>query len=138
MGEKMTATLEGRPKEIIAGKNYAHLAIPREDGTVQTVIVWADIEGETVTLNSAEGRSWPTNLRKAGNATVTVMADNNPYEWVSVAGNLTEATHDGADEHIDQLAKKYLDADSYPFRQPGEQRVKFVLEPERVYYQAPM
>jgi len=133
----MTATLEGRAKEIIAGKNHAHVAIPREDGTVQTVIVWADVDGDNVTLNSAEGRAWPANLRKAGNATITVMADSNPYEWVSVTGNLTAATHDGADAHIDALAKKYLDADSYPFRQPNEQRIKFVLEPERVFYNAP-
>jgi PPOX class probable F420-dependent enzyme len=133
----MAATLEGRPKEIIAGKNYAIVAIPRGDGTIQSVIVWADVERDKVTLNSAEGRGWPANLRKAGTATVTVMADGNPYEWVSVTGRVAEDTHEGADEHIDALAKKYLDADSYPFRRPDEQRIKFVLEPERIYYNAP-
>ena len=133
----MAETLEGRPQEIIAGKNYAHLAIPRQDGTVQTVIVWAHADGGNVTLNSAEGRTWPENLRKAGTATVTVMADGNPYEWVSVTGRLVEDTHEGADAHIDSFAKKYLDADSYPYRQPGEQRVKFALSPERVHYNPP-
>ena len=133
----MADTLEGRPKEIIAGRNYAHLAIPRHDGTVQTVIVWAHTDNGNVTVNSAEGRKWPQNLRRAGTATVTVMADGNPYEWVSVIGRLVEDTHDGADAHIDALAKKYLDADSYPFRQPGEQRVKFALRPEHVHYNAP-
>jgi len=133
----MPDALEGRPQEIITGKNYAHLAIPRQDGTVQTVIVWAHADGGNVTLNSAEGRTWPENLRKAGTATVTVMADGNPYEWVSVTGRLVEDTHDGADAHIDSFAKKYLDADSYPYRQPGEQRVKFVLSPERVHYNPP-
>jgi hypothetical protein len=54
-----------------------------------------------------------------------------------VTGRLAEDTHEGADEQIDFLAKKYLDADSYPFRQPGEQRVKFVLRPERVHYNPP-
>jgi len=134
----MPDTLEGRPEEIITGRNYAHLAIPRADGTVQTVIVWADTDDDgNVTVNSAEGRSWPANLRRAGTATVTVMADGNPYEWVSVTGRLVEDTHEGADENIDFLAKKYLDADSYPFRQPGEQRIKFALRPERVHYVAP-
>jgi len=133
----MADTLEGRAKEIIAGRNYAHLAIPREDGTVQTVIVWADTDDGNVTLNSAEGRTWPKNLRKAGNATVTVMADGDPYEWVSVTGRVVEDTHDGADAHIDALAKKYLDADSYPYRKPDEQRIRFVLRPERVHYNPP-
>src|SRR5688500_2842161 len=117
----MADQLEGRAKEIFTkGKNYAHVAVPRSDGTVQTVIVWthADDEGN-VTLNSAEGRAWPANLRKAGTATVTLMADGNPYEYVSVTGRLTEDTHDGADDDIDFLAKKYIDADSYPFRKEG-------------------
>ena len=133
----MAATLEGRPQEIIAGKNYAHLAIPRADGTVQTLMVWAHTDGANVLINSAEGREWPNNLRRAGTATVTVMADGNPYEWVSVTGRLEQDTHEGADEQIDSLAKKYLGVDSYPYRQEGEQRIKFALRPERVHYNAP-
>jgi PPOX class probable F420-dependent enzyme len=132
----MADQLEGRTKEIFTeGKNYAHVSIPREDGTVQSVIVWAHADDEgNVTLNSAEGRAWPKNLRKAGTATVTLMADGNPYEYVAVTGRLAEDTHEGADEDIDFLAKKYIDADSYPFRQEGEQRILFKLRPERVNY----
>src|ERR1019366_1636532 len=122
-GDDMPDTLEGRPKEIITGKNYAHLAIPRQDGTVQTVIVWAHADDGNVTLNSSEGRTWPENLRKAGTATVTVMADGDP--------------HDGADEQINALAKKYIGADEYPYRVPGEQRIRFALRPERVHYNPP-
>ena len=132
----MAEQLEGRAREIFTeGKNYAHVSIPREDGTVQSVIVWthADDEGN-VTLNSAEGRAWPANLRRSGNATITLMADGNPYEYVAVEAKLVEDTHDGADEDIDFLAKKYIDADSYPFRQPGEQRILFRLRPEKVNY----
>ena len=135
----MAAELTGRAREIVEqGKNYALVAIPRADGTVQTVITWAHTDGNgDVALNSAEGRTWPENLRRAGTATVTLMADGNPYEWVSVTGRLAEDTHEGADEHIDFLAKKYLDADSYPFRKEGEQRIKFTLAPERVHYNPP-
>lgn len=131
------ATLEGRPLEILRdGKNYAHVAIPADDGSVQTVIVWAHADDDgKIQLNSVEGRTWPERLRKAGKATVTLMADGNPYEYVSIKGSLEEDTHEGADESIDQLAKKYLDEDSYPFRQPGEQRVLFTLTPEKVTYQ---
>jgi PPOX class probable F420-dependent enzyme len=133
----MADTLAGRPEQIIAGKNHAHLAIPRRDGTVQTVIVWAHPEDGRITVNSAEGRGWPANLRRAGTATVTVMADGDPHEWVSVTGRLVTDTHDGALEHINALAKKYIDADEYPYLAPGEQRIKFALEPERVHYNAP-
>ena len=133
----MSATIAGRAEELLRAKNFCNVATLRADGTVHGVPVWVDLQDGRPVVNSAEGRSWPANLRKAGKATVTAMADNNPYEWVSVTADLVTATHEGADEHIDSLAKKYLDADSYPFRQPGEQRIKFVLEPERVYYNAP-
>src|SRR3954453_10764752 len=76
----MAAELTGRPREIIEqGKNYAHVAIPRPDGTVQTVITWAQTDDNGgVSLNSAEGRKWPENLRRAGTATVTLMAEGTP------------------------------------------------------------
>lgn len=130
----MADTLEGRAKEILEDKNYAVVSIPRQDGTVQSVVVWADVEDGRITMNSAEGRSWPNNLRRAKTATVTAFAGGSPWEWVSVTGRLEHDTHEGADEHIDALAKKYLDADAYPFRQEGEQRIKFTLHPERVNY----
>jgi PPOX class probable F420-dependent enzyme len=133
----MAEKLEGRAKELVEDKNFAHVSIPRKDGTVQSVVVWAHVDDEgNVELNSSEGRAWPANLRRAGGATVSVANPENPYEYVSVTGRLAEDTHEGADEHIDMLAKKYLDVDSYPYRQEGEQRVKFKLKPERVNHAA--
>jgi hypothetical protein len=49
-----------------------------------------------------------------------------------IRGKAIEFTHEGADEHINKLAKKYLDLEEYPYRQPGEQRVIIKIEPERV------
>jgi hypothetical protein len=95
-------------------------------------VVWADVDGDDVVLNSAEGRQWPERLRQQGRATVTVVNHENPYEYAMIKGRLTEDTHEGADENIDKLAKKYLGKDEYPYRQPGEQRVMFRIEPEKV------
>jgi PPOX class probable F420-dependent enzyme len=129
----MPTTLDGRAKALVQDKNFAHLSVPRPDGTIQTVVVWADAaEDGRIVLNSAEGRDWPRNLRRAGRATISVANADNPYEYVSVVGALDEATHGDGDEVIDALAKKYLDADSYPFRKEGEQRVTFRLRPEKI------
>ena len=133
----MADPLEGRSKEIIDDPNYVVVAIPRQDGTVQSVITWVDTEGDHLRLNSAEGRSWPANLRRAGTATITAMADGNPYEYVTVTARLDGDTHEGADEHIDTLAKKYLGVDRYPYRDPASQRILFRLRPERVRYCKP-
>jgi hypothetical protein len=51
---------------------------------------------------------------------------------MAVRGEIAEITEQGADTHIDQLAKKYLDKDKYPLRQPGEVRVIYKIRPEQV------
>jgi PPOX class probable F420-dependent enzyme len=130
----MPAKLEGRAREIVEAPNYVVVSIPRSDGTVQSVVVWADLDGEQILLNSAIGRHWPANLKRAGRATVLAMAGNDPYEWVAVEGELVEATTDGADPDIDRLAKKYLGVDSYPYRRPDERRISFRLRPQRIKY----
>jgi PPOX class probable F420-dependent enzyme len=127
------AALEGRARELLEDKNYAHLALLRPDGTIQAVVVWIHVDDQGRPIaNAAEGRSWPKNLRREGRLTISVHDQDNPYEYVSIVARLAGDTHEGADEVIDMLAKKYLDADSYPYRQEGEVRVTFTFEPERV------
>ena len=47
-----------------------------------------------------------------------------------IRGRVVEITEDGADEHIDKMAKKYLGVDKYPYRQPTEVRVIYKIQPE--------
>ena len=125
------STFAPRDRELLKAPNYCHLSVPADDGTIQSVIVWSDLDDDDrVVLNSAEGRSWPENLRRARSATVTVMNLDNPEEFVTVVGRLVEDTHDGADDVINALAHKY-DGRDYDFT-PGQQRVTFRLAPERI------
>jgi len=126
----MSATIDGRAEELLKGKNFCHVATIREDGTVHGVPVWVDVQGGKAVLNTAEGRAWPRNLERDPRVTLTVQNMENPYEYVEIRGTVAERTHDGADEHIDAMAKKYMDADSYPLRQPGEQRLIIRVEPQ--------
>ena len=130
----MAATIDDRSREIIEAPNYAHVSTLKDDGTVHNVVVWVHTENGRIALNSAQGRDWPANVERDPRVTISVAKQDNPYEYVEVRGRAVETTTEGADEHIDFLAKKYLDKDSYPFRQEGEQRVKFTLAPERVNY----
>ncbi len=131
----MAQAIEGRAREILEEPNFCYVATLRRDGTPHVAITWIGLDDGSVILNSAEGRAWPANLRRESRATLTVADRENQYEYVSIDGRLVEDTHEGADENINALAKKYLGQDEYPFRQPGEQRVMFRLEPERVRLQ---
>jgi len=129
----MSVKIEGRAEELLRAKNFCNVASLRADGTVHGVPVWVDVQDGRPVVNSAEGRSWVRNLERDPRVTLTVQNLENPYEYLEIRGRVSEHTHEGADEHIDSLAKKYMDADSYPFRQPGEQRVIIRVEPDHVH-----
>jgi PPOX class probable F420-dependent enzyme len=128
----MSTKVEGRAEELLRAKNFCHVATLRADGSVHGVPVWVDVQDGLPTMNTAEGRAWPRNLQRDPRVTLTVQNMENPYEYVEIRGRESGRTHDGADEHIDALAKKYMDADTYPLRQPGEQRLIIRVAPEQV------
>jgi PPOX class probable F420-dependent enzyme len=117
--------------EFLRNPYYAVVATLRADGSPHQTVVWVDTDGEDVLFNTAEGRAKPRHMRANPFVSLTVVDPQNGYHWVAVTGK-AELSHEGADAHIDSLAKKYLNADSYPFRKPEEQRVIVRVHPERI------
>jgi PPOX class probable F420-dependent enzyme len=103
----------------------------RPDGSPHSTIVWVDVDDEGVSFNTAYGRAKPRYIAEDGRVSVTVVDPQDPYRWLSVSGTAT-LVDDGADGQIDRLAKKYIGADSYPFRQPGERRVSVRIAVEKL------
>lgn len=129
----MSTAIEGRADELLKAPNFCNVATLRPDGSVHAVPVWVDVQNGQPVLNTAEGRAWPHNLEHDPRVTLTVQNLENPYEYVTIRGKVVAREHDGADEHIDRLAKKYLGQDTYPYRQPGERRLIVRVEPEAVH-----
>lgn len=129
----MSTAIEGRAEELLKGKNFCQVATLRPDGSVHVAPVWVDVQDGRAVLNTAEGRVWPRNLERDPRVTLTIQNMENPYEYVTIRGRVAERTTEGADEHIDEMAMKYLGQDSYPFREPGEQRLILRVEPEYVH-----
>lgn len=128
----MAAQLSDKAKQLLTEPNFGSVATLMPDGTPQVTPVWVETDGTHVIFNTAEGRQKARNLRRNPNVAVSVFNRNNPYDWVEIRGRVVEMTGNGADEDIDRLAKKYLGQDTYPFRQPGEQRVIVKILPEHV------
>jgi PPOX class probable F420-dependent enzyme len=118
-------------KELLKQPNYAVVATFNASGSIHQTMIWISAEDGAVAVNSAVGRLWPTNLERDPRVSVLVFESGNPYNFVEIRGTATGAT-EGADEHINALAKKYIGQDEYPYRQPGEQRIKFVIQPDHV------
>jgi PPOX class probable F420-dependent enzyme len=130
----MTTIDDPQVARLLSEPNHAVISTLLPDGSVHSTVVWVDVLDGKVAVNTAVGRQWPTNLERDPRITVLVYEQGNPYEYLELRGRATGRT-EGADEHIDRLAKKYLDADTYPFRQEGEQRITYVVDADRVRYQ---
>jgi hypothetical protein len=127
----MPTTLPQQYLDLFQKKAFAHLATLMTDGWPQLTPVWCDFDGTHVRINSAKGRVKDRNMRRDPRVTLEVQDPDNPYRYLQVRGRVVEITEEGADAHIDSLAKKYLGVDKYPYRQPGETRVIYKIEPQR-------
>ena len=118
--------------DLFKKKAFANLATLMPDGQPQVTPVWVDFDGDHVVINTAEGRQKDKNLKRDGRVALSIMDPDNPYRYLEVRGRVTERTLNGADQHIDAMAKKYLGKDTYPYRKAGEVRVIYKLEPVHI------
>ena len=112
---------------------FAQLATVNADGTPQVTPVWVDYDGTYLLVNTARGRVKTKNLERNPRVALAISDPENPYRYVGIQGRVVEMTEKGGDAHIDRMAKKYLNKDSYPFRQPGEVRVIVKIAPDKVH-----
>jgi PPOX class probable F420-dependent enzyme len=130
----MTQTVPKKYHDLLEKKVIGTLATIMPDGSPQATPVWFDTSnGDGYFLvNSAKGRQKDKNMRKKPSVALTLVDPDNPYRYIEIRGKVEEATEKGASEHIDQLAKKYLGEDKYPYAQPGEVRVIYKIKPDRI------
>lgn len=126
------AAIPEQYRDLFQKKAFAHLATINADGSPQVTPVWVDFDGTHIRFNTAKGRVKERNVRRAPKVALAIMDPDNPYRYLRVAGRVVDVTEQGADQHIDALAQKYLGKDRYPFRQPGEVRMLHKILPEKV------
>ena len=80
--------------------------------------------------STAKGRQKDLNVRRDPRVALAIVDPDNPYRYLEIRGRVVEITEEGADAHIDKMAKKYLGVDKYPYRQPSETRVIYKIQPE--------
>ena len=128
----MAASIPEAYKDLFQKKAFANLATLMADGRPQVTPVWCDFDGSHIRINSAKGRVKDKNMRRNKKVALSIVDPDNAYRHLAVQGEVVEITEQGADAHINGLAKKYLGKDQYPYRQPGEVRVTYKIRPDRV------
>ena len=126
----MAGVIPEKFRDLFQKKAFASLTTLMPDGSPQTTPVWVDADDNHVIFNSARGRQKDRNVRRDPRVALAIIDPDNPYRYMEIRGKVEEITEQGADKHIDKMAKKYLDKDKYPFAQPGEVRVMYKIRPE--------
>jgi PPOX class probable F420-dependent enzyme len=119
-------------RELLGAPQFAVIATLMRDGSPQTSTVWVDTDGDHVLVNTSEGRVKPANVRRDPRVALTVWDREDPYRQVIVRGRVVELTHEGAEDHIDELSRRYTGRFPYPWRSEGEQRVILRIRPDAV------
>jgi PPOX class probable F420-dependent enzyme len=123
----MAATIPDSYKDLLDKKAFAQLATVMPDRSPHVTPVWWDYDGNHIRINTAKGRVKDRNMRRNKKVALAIVDPDNPYRYLGVRGEVAEITEQGADAHIDLLAKKYLGKD-----QPGEVRVLYKIRPEKI------
>jgi len=118
--------------DLFSKKAFANLSTLMQDGSPQVTPVWCDFDGKHVRVNSARGRVKDKNIRRDPRVALAIVDPENPYRYMEIRGKVIEITEKGADDHINSLSQKYLGNPVYPYRQPGEVRVLYKIEPQKV------
>jgi PPOX class probable F420-dependent enzyme len=131
----MANVLSEKARALIARPVLASLATLNPDGSPQITPLWVDLEGDDVVFNTEQGRKKARNLERDARVAVTVIDPDDQYNVVAFQGTVTDVTTDGADAHIDALAKKYLGVDTYPMRREGAVRIRVTVRTDHIAMQ---
>ena len=121
-------------RDLFERETFASFATVMPDGTPQVTPVWVDMDDDGyVLVNTAKGRRKERNVRENPKVGVQVLDPDDPYRYVSIRGGVEAVTQDGAVEHIDALAQRYMGVDEYPNHgEEGGPRVIIRIRPDRV------
>ena len=125
-------TIPEKYHDLFEKKAFAHLTTLMDDGSPQVTPVWFTFDGTHILVNSAKGRVKDQNMQRDPRVAVAISDPDNAYRYLQVRGRVAEITEEGADALIDELAKKYMGVDTYPYRGADEIRVTYKIKPEHV------
>jgi PPOX class probable F420-dependent enzyme len=126
----MGVTFNEATKALFDGKNFPVLATINADGSVQTSVVWAKRDGDTVLFATVRGRLKERNMQRDPRVSLSVFDLDDPLKYVEVRGR-AEITEEGGRELINELSHKY-DGKDFRTEPPEVVRVVVRVVPDKV------
>jgi PPOX class probable F420-dependent enzyme len=119
-------------EKLLKEPAFGQLATLMPDGSPQITHVWLDTDGTHILVNTVTTHQKTRNARRDPRVAVNVLDPASAARVANIRGRVVEMTTDGAAEHADGLAKRYLGVDRYPWGREGQQRIILKILPERI------
>jgi PPOX class probable F420-dependent enzyme len=117
---------------LLRQPSQCYLSTLMPDGSPQLTQTWVDTDGEHVLVNSVAGFQKIRNIERDPRAALTVADSENPSRYFGVRGRVVNVTADGAAEHIEKLAQRYLGG-PYPWYGGRDQtRLLITIEANKI------
>ena len=84
------------------------------DGSPHSTEVWVDADGDQVLVNSVDTHRKVRNVRRDPRVALVVIDPDDGSRHVALRGRVVEVTPEGARDHIEKLALRYLGG-QYPW-----------------------
>jgi PPOX class probable F420-dependent enzyme len=124
------------PQDLVALMRAAcpcFISTTMPDGSPQLTQTWVDTDGARILINTVEGFQKVKNIMRDPRVAVAVSDPSNPSRYYSVRGTVASVTSEGAREHIEQLAQRYLGT-AYPWYGGRDQtRLILTIEPHTIH-----
>jgi len=118
--------------DLFERETFAHVVTMSPDGLPHATPVWIDYDADDnrILVNTERHRRKAKHAAENPAVAVSMTDPDDPYRYLSVSGEIEEITTDGAREHIEMLAQRYVGGE-YPSEIKTE-RVILRIRPERV------
>jgi PPOX class probable F420-dependent enzyme len=95
-------------RDLVECPPVAALTTIMADGYPQTSVVWCDVDGPFVRVNTMRSFAKARNMRRDPRVTLLCYDPRQPLRYLEIRGTVVEMTEDGAAAHLDALASKYM------------------------------
>jgi PPOX class probable F420-dependent enzyme len=118
--------------DLLGRPSPCFVATLMPDGAPQMTQTWVDTDGEHVLINTVAGFQKVRNMERDDRVALNVADPDDVSRYYAVRGRVVSITPDGAAEHIERLAQKYLGG-PYPwFGGRDQQRLLVTIAAEKV------
>jgi PPOX class probable F420-dependent enzyme len=119
-------------RDLLRGPSTCYLATLMPDGSPQLTQTWVDTDGTHILVNTVRGHQKVRNIARDPRVALTVSDPARPTRYFQVRGRVLDVTTDGAVDHIEKLAQRYLGR-PYPWYGGRDQvRLLLTIEPRRI------